>query len=204
VSQKTRTQLKQLFSQGNIVSQDDFSDLIDSFWNLSDNGSVSGETGATGATGATGPFLGGNYGELFSNTATGAFSFSMSPAANVTWTSGRVGNLNGITGVNGVFGVTNASLTIGNTGMYMITVSANLIMSINSPGNPNDPLRVQLLVNSSIVPKLIFDVSYDKASWTCFCPFNAGDKVEVRFTNRNAGSINVSTGSFFVNILQIQ
>ena len=204
MSQKTRTQLKQLFSQGNIVSQDDFSDLIDSFWNLSDNGSVSGETGATGATGATGPFLGGNYGELFSNTATGSFSTSLSPGANQTWTTGRVGNVNGITGVNGVFGVTNSSLTIVNTGMYMITVSANFVMTVNSPGNAYDPIRVQLIVNSSLVPKLIFDVSYEKASWTCFCAFTAGDLVEVRFSNLTSGTINISTGSFFVNILQIQ
>jgi hypothetical protein len=57
VSQKNRTQLKSIFAQGVIPSQQDFSDFIDSTWNISDDGSISGATGPAGAAGATGPFL---------------------------------------------------------------------------------------------------------------------------------------------------
>jgi hypothetical protein len=49
VSQKNRTQLKSIFAQGVIPSQQDFSDFIDSTWNISDDGSISGATGPAGA-----------------------------------------------------------------------------------------------------------------------------------------------------------
>ena len=72
MAEKNRTQLKGVFQAGNIPTQQDFSDFIDSTWNLIDDGSVvssgttgptgpagiqgmQGPTGPTGETGATGP-----------------------------------------------------------------------------------------------------------------------------------------------------
>jgi len=56
MAEKNRSQLKSIFQAGNIPTQQDFSDFIDSTWNLADDGSggYSGPTGAAGPTGAQG------------------------------------------------------------------------------------------------------------------------------------------------------
>lgn len=64
MSQKTRSQFKVIFSQGNIPTQEDFHDFIDSFWNLQDDGSFTGITGPTGPAGNNG------YGYYWSSIST--------------------------------------------------------------------------------------------------------------------------------------
>ena len=66
MSQKSRSQFKVIFSQGNIPNQQDFHDFIDSYWNFTDDGYFTGITGPAGPTGATG------YGAQGSTGPTGA------------------------------------------------------------------------------------------------------------------------------------
>lgn len=54
MSQKSRSEFKIIFSQGNIPNQNDFHDFLDSYWNFTDDGYFTGITGPSGATGATG------------------------------------------------------------------------------------------------------------------------------------------------------
>ena len=56
MAEKSRIQLKDLFRNGAIPSDADFSDLIDSFWNFQDDGSAM--QGPTGPTGPAGSFTG--------------------------------------------------------------------------------------------------------------------------------------------------
>lgn len=56
MAEKSRIQLKDLFRNGAIPSDADFSDLIDSFWNFQDDGSAM--QGPTGPTGPAGSFSG--------------------------------------------------------------------------------------------------------------------------------------------------
>ena len=54
MSQKSRSEFKVIFSQGNTLNQNDFWDFIDSYWNFTDDGYFTGVAGPTGSTGATG------------------------------------------------------------------------------------------------------------------------------------------------------
>lgn len=200
MSQKTRTQLKSIFTQGTIPSQQDFEDFIDSIWNLSDDGSIAGATGPAGAIGATGPFLGGDFGELYSNGSTGSFSTGLLSGASWIWDTGIVGETYGTTGTNGVSGTTNASLQISNTGVYSVSVSSNLVVS----GLTVDPITIQVLVNTATNPKLTFDVSYEKASWSAFYSFTSGDVITLKIKNPSLSNAVVSTGTLFMNIIQIK
>lgn len=199
MSQKNRSQLKGIFASGKIPSQQDFSDFIDSTWNIPDDGSLSGATGPQGAAGATGPFLGGDFGELYSNSSTGSFSTTLAPGISSIWSQGVVGESNGTVVASGP-----SSFTINNTGTYSLTVSSNLIQTVSAPGSSNDPYRINILVNGSSVPKLTFDVSYEKTSWNAFYPLSNGDVVTLRFFNPSSGSTLLVTGSLFFTILQIK
>jgi hypothetical protein len=92
VSQKSRSEFKVIFSQGNTPGQQDFHDLIDSYWNLPDDGSFTGITGPSGPTGATG------YG---SQGATGPTGASVTGATGAVGPQGPAGLLsNGTTAGN--------------------------------------------------------------------------------------------------------
>lgn len=84
MAQKSRSQFKVIFSSGNIPTQQDFHDFIDSYWNLLDDGSFTGITGPTGATGATG------YGVQGSTGPTGSTMLVSVPGA--TSSTGTTGN----------------------------------------------------------------------------------------------------------------
>lgn len=60
MAEKNRAQLKGTFQTGNVLTQQDFADLIDSSWNLVDDGAAgafgaTGPAGPTGAQGTSGP-----------------------------------------------------------------------------------------------------------------------------------------------------
>ena len=87
MAQKTRSQFKVIFSQGNIPTQQDFHDFIDSYWNLPDDGSFTGITGPTGTTGATG------YGIQGTTGATGPTGSTMlTSVPSATSSTGTTGN----------------------------------------------------------------------------------------------------------------
>jgi hypothetical protein len=81
VAEKGRIQLKDLFRNGAIPSDADFSDLIDSFWNFQDDGSAM--QGPTGPTGPAGSFSG--YTQIsFEHT-------SFNPSASTNYYIGDLG-----------------------------------------------------------------------------------------------------------------
>ena len=81
MAEKSRIQLKDLFRNGAIPSDADFSDLIDSFWNFQDDGSSM--QGPTGPTGPAGSFSG--YTQITFDQ--GAFS----PSASTNYYIGDLG-----------------------------------------------------------------------------------------------------------------
>jgi hypothetical protein len=70
MGEKNRSQLKNTFQTGNILTENDFSDFIDSTWNLIEDGSAGafGATGPAGPTGAQG--IQGPTGETGDNSLT--------------------------------------------------------------------------------------------------------------------------------------
>ena len=204
MSQKSRTQLKSIFTQGVIPSQQDFSDFIDSTWNISDDGSISGTTGPSGAVGATGPFLGGDFGELYSDISVGSFSQTIFAGSNWKWNTGIAGEYNGTTVTSGNGSSISSSFTISNSGRYSIGVSANLITTFTNPLDIANPLYVYILVNTSVNSKLFFPLTYQNASWNGYYTFSTGDLLELRFTNATLSDCLLETGSLYFNILQIK
>jgi hypothetical protein len=204
VSQKSRSQLKSIFQQGNIPTQQDFSDFIDSTWNINDDGSVSGATGAAGATGATGPFLGGDFGELYSDITTGSFSETIYSGSYWKWDTGVAGEYNGTTATSGDGSLVSSSFTISNTGTYSISISANLITTFVDPLDIDNPIYIYVLLNGSTNSKLFFPITYQNSSWNAYYPFNNGDLLEIRIKNQAASDCLVQTGSLYFNILQIK
>ena len=204
MSQQSRNQLKSIFVQGSIPSQQDFYDLIDSSWNISDDGSIPGSTGAQGATGATGPFLGGDFGELYSNGSTGSFSETIFSGSNWVWNTGVEGETNATTATPGDGGSTPASFTISNTGTYSIGVSANLITTFTNPSDISNPLYIYILVNGSTNPKLVFPLTYQAGSWNGYYNLTNGDNLRLRISNSTSSDCIVQSGSLYFNILQIK
>lgn len=204
MAQQSRNQLKSIFVQGSIPSQQDFYDLIDSSWNISDDGSISGATGAQGATGATGPFLGGDYGELYSNGSTGSFSETIFSGSSWVWNTGVAGEVNATTATSGDGASTPASFTISNTGTYSISVSANLITTFTNPSAISSPLYIYVLVNGSANPKLLFPLTYQSGSWNGYYNFTNGDNLRLRINNPTSSDCLVQSGSLNFNILQIK
>lgn len=204
MSQKSRNQLKSIFTQGSIPNQQDFFDLIDSSWNISDDGSISGATGPQGSTGATGPFLGGDFGELYSNGSTGSFSTTIISGSNWVWNAGVAGETNGTTAIPGDGSVTPSSFVISNTGTYSIHVSANLITTFTNPSNISNPLYIYVLINGSINPKLIFPLTYQSGSWNGYFNLVNGENLRVRIANSTSSDCLVQSGSLYFNILQIK
>ena len=204
MSQKSRNQLKSIFSQGTIPSNQDFLDFIDSTWNLSDDGSISGSTGPTGATGATGPFLGGDFGELYSDISTGSFSQTIFSGSNWKWNTGVAGEYNGTSVTSGNGALIYSSFTVSNTGTYSISVSANLITTFSNTADIANPLYIYILVNGSVNPKLFFPLTYQNASWNGYYPLSTGDTLELRISNPTSSNCLVQTGSLYFNILQIK
>ena len=184
MSQKSRIQLKNIFTSGNIPNQQDFADFIDSTWNITDDGSISG-SGSTGPAGPTGPFLGGNFGELYCNSSTGSFSETVFSGSNWNWS-------------------TPASFTISNTGIYNISVSANLITTISLPGLYSEPINMEVMLNSSAVPKLSFGLTYQNSSWSGFYSLTNGDTLSLRLVNSSSGTALIQTGSLFFTVTQIK
>lgn len=203
MSQKSRIQLKNIFTSGNIPNQQDFADFIDSTWNITDDGSISG-SGSTGPAGPTGPFLGGNFGELYCNSSTGSFSETVFSGSNWNWSTGVVGETEGTVATAGVYGVTPASFTISNTGIYNISVSANLITTISLPGLYSEPINMEVMLNSSAVPKLSFGLTYQNSSWSGFYSLTNGDTLSLRLINSSAGTALIQTGSLFFTVTQIK
>jgi hypothetical protein len=81
VAEKNRAQLKGTFQTGNVLTQQDFADLIDSAWNLVDDGSAgafgaTGPAGPTGAQGTSGPT--GNNSLSSINLQTGDYTLQLS------------------------------------------------------------------------------------------------------------------------------
>jgi hypothetical protein len=204
LSQKSRNQLKSIFVQGSIPSQQDFYDFIDSSWNITDDGSISGATGPAGATGATGPFLGGDFGELYSNGTTGSFSESIFSGSNWVWNTGVAGESNATTVTPGDGSTTPASFTISNTGTYSISISANLVTTFTNPASISDPIYIYVLLNGSTNPKLVFPLTYQSASWNGYYNFSNGDNIRLRITNSTSSDCLVQSGSLYFNILQIK
>ena len=87
MAEKTRNELKQIFKSGNIPTEMDFSDLIDSFWNIEDQGSLpSGVTGPTGPAGGVGPT--GPSSEIYYDAGNSSIT------TTIDWLNGNVQELN--------------------------------------------------------------------------------------------------------------
>jgi len=120
VAQKSRSQFKVIFSQGNIPTQQDFHDFIDSYWNFPDDGSFTGITGPTGTTGPTG------YGSPGIQGVTGPTG-----STGVTGSTGSTGST-GATGSTGLTGATGATGNVGQSSTYFFYKSD----VSNYSGNP--------------------------------------------------------------------
>lgn len=203
MAQKSRIQLKNIFTSGNIPNQQDFADFIDSTLNITDDGSISGP-GSTGPAGPTGPFLGGNFGEIYCNSSTGSFSETVFSGSNWNWSTGVVGEMEGTMATAGVYGVTPASFTISNTGIYNISVSANLITTISLPGLYSEPINMEVMLNSSSLPKLSFGLTFQNSSWSGFYSLTNGDTLSLRLVNLSSGTALIQTGSLFFTVTQIK
>ncbi len=204
MSQKSRNQLKSIFVQGSIPSQQDLYDFIDSSWNITDDGSISGATGPSGATGATGPFLGGDFGELYSNGTTGSFSEAILSGSSWSWNTGVAGESNATTVTPGDGSATPASFTVSNTGTYSISVSANLVTTFTTPSEISNPIYIYVLLNGSTNPKLVFPLTYQSGSWNGYYNLSNGDNLRLRIVNSTSSDCIVQSGSLYFNILQIK
>lgn len=108
MSQKSRSEFKVIFSQGNIPNQQDFHDFIDSIWNFIDDGYFTGVTGPIGPTGATGYGDQGSTGPIGPTGSTGPTGAT---GASITGATGATGADSNVTGPTGPTGATGESIT---------------------------------------------------------------------------------------------
>jgi len=144
VAQKSRSQFKVIFSQGNIPTQQDFHDFIDSIWNFVDDGYFTGITGPQGPTGATGfgvPGLMGSTGATGGIGPTGETGDTgPTGATGPTGETGATGP-QGATGTTGSQGETGAT---GNVNARGVTINGEFLSGVQQSISTSETLNIPL------------------------------------------------------------
>jgi hypothetical protein len=191
VAQKSRSQFKVIFSQGNIPTQQDFHDFIDSIWNFVDDGYFTGVTGAQGPTGPTG------FGAPGSTGPTGPTGSGATGATGATGETGPTGPTGPTPSLSDVMSVgATASTNLDMSGFDIISIQSHQFSGFQSTGisMDTDILTIDKTFGDSmkIEYRIVSTLGYKRCGTLMIIWDSSGSQ----FTDYSTEDLNGSTEGF--------